>query len=37
MYYNKQIFESDNRVKSIWKTVKDTTGKYSTAEENPYQ
>jgi hypothetical protein len=27
--------ESDNKVKNIWKIVKDETGKHSTVEENP--
>jgi hypothetical protein len=35
MHDNKQILKSDNKVKTIWKTVKDETGKHSTAEENP--
>jgi hypothetical protein len=34
MYYDKYILESDNRVKAIWKIVKDETGKHSTVDEN---
>jgi hypothetical protein len=29
MHYNKQILESDNKVKAIWKIVKKEIGKYS--------
>jgi hypothetical protein len=35
IHYNKQISKSDNRVRTIWKIVKDETGKHSTEEENP--
>jgi hypothetical protein len=35
MHYNKQILESNNKVKTIWKIVKGETGKHSTVEENP--
>jgi hypothetical protein len=30
MHYNKQILESNNKVKAVWKIVKKETGKYST-------
>jgi hypothetical protein len=30
MCYNKQILESDNEVKAVWKTVKKETGRVST-------
>jgi hypothetical protein len=35
IHYNKQISKSDNKVRTIWKIVKDETGKHSTLEENP--
>jgi hypothetical protein len=31
----KQISESDNKVRTIWKTAKDKSGTHTTAEENP--
>jgi hypothetical protein len=35
IYYNKEISKSDNKVKTIWKIVKDKTGTHSMVEENP--
>jgi hypothetical protein len=35
IHYNKQISKSDNKVRTIWKIVKDETCKPTTAEENP--
>jgi hypothetical protein len=35
MHYNKQILESNNKVKAVWKIVKKETGKYSTEEVTP--
>jgi hypothetical protein len=32
MNHNKQILESNNKVKTVWKIVKKETGKYSTEE-----
>jgi hypothetical protein len=29
-HYNKQILESNNKLKAVWKIVKKETGKYST-------
>jgi hypothetical protein len=35
MHYNKQILESNNKVKAVWKTVKKETRKYSRQEMTP--
>jgi hypothetical protein len=35
MHYNKQVLESNNKVKAVWKIVKNETGKYSTEEVIP--
>jgi hypothetical protein len=35
MHYNKQVLESDNKVKAVWKIVKKERGKYSTEEVTP--
>jgi hypothetical protein len=35
IHYNKQISKSDNKVRTVWKIVKDETCKHATAEENP--
>jgi hypothetical protein len=35
MHYNKQITGSDNKVKTICKTIKKKTGKHSAAEDGP--
>jgi hypothetical protein len=35
IHYNKQISKSDNKVRTVWKIVKDETGKHLTVEENP--
>jgi hypothetical protein len=32
IHYNKEILESNNKVKTVWKIVKKETGKYSTEE-----
>jgi hypothetical protein len=34
-HYNKQILESNNKVKAVWKIVKKETGKYSAEEVTP--
>jgi hypothetical protein len=34
MHYNKQVSKSDNKVRTVWKIVKDEMGKNSTVEEN---
>jgi hypothetical protein len=35
MQYNKQILDSDNEVKAVWKIVKKQTGKVSTEGVTP--
>jgi hypothetical protein len=35
MHYNKQILESNNKAKAVWKIVKKETGKHSTEEVTP--
>jgi hypothetical protein len=35
MHYNKQILESDNKVKAVWQIVKKEAGKFSTEEVTP--
>jgi hypothetical protein len=35
IHYNKQISKSDNKVRTIWKIVKDKTGEDFTEKENP--
>jgi hypothetical protein len=35
MHYNRQILESNNKVKAVWKIVKKETGKYSTEDVTP--
>jgi hypothetical protein len=35
MHYNKEILESNNKVKAVWKIVKKETGRYSTEEATP--
>jgi superoxide dismutase len=35
MHYNKQVLESNKKVKAVWKIVKKETGKYSTEEVTP--
>jgi hypothetical protein len=35
MHYNRQILESKNKVKAVWKIVKKETGKYFTEEVTP--
>jgi hypothetical protein len=35
MHYKKQILESENKVNTLWKIVKDKLCKHSTVEENP--
>jgi hypothetical protein len=34
LHYNKLLLESDNKIKTVWRTVKLETGEYSRAEEN---
>jgi hypothetical protein len=33
MHYNKQIYESDNKVQVVWEIMRKETGKVSTEEE----
>lgn len=35
MHYSKQMLESDNKLKAIWKIVKQEIGKYSSEEVTP--
>jgi hypothetical protein len=35
MHYNKQLLESDNKAKVVWKIVKKRTGKVSKEDVTP--